>query len=208
DLASAEADGVEIKTLAEVVHLAQPLRDGAFEVAYRDHTLGGRETTVRTKYLFMCAGAVNTTELLARNAGALNPGGATTGLRHLGRTFFANGDAPGVIFDTKAPWKPTQGPTITTTIAHKEEGGWFLLQDGGVPKTLERCLGFLQSPLWFGRNGFGGNLPFSFESGVDIKALAAFLRGLPSLAVLHTKSQKAPAAAGTDAETVGFLSVL
>src|SRR5262249_6108266 len=56
-LASAEADGVEIKTLAEVVQLAKPDRDGAFEIVYRDHTLGGRETNVRAKYLFMCAGA-------------------------------------------------------------------------------------------------------------------------------------------------------
>jgi choline dehydrogenase-like flavoprotein len=204
-LADAERQGVEIRTLAEVVRLKRPVNGahagqdgvGRFEITYRDHVLGGLERKVTARYLFVCAGAVNTTELLLANRESLSPNWKDTGLSEVGRTFFANGDAPGVIFDTKEPWEPSSGPTITTALYHRARGGgWFLLQDGGIPPTMERALGFLRSPLWLGRNRFGGKQDGQanpvdargfkrFDSGMPAGGVAAFLRGLPKIAKLH-----------------------
>jgi choline dehydrogenase-like flavoprotein len=174
--------GIKVKTLAEVTTIdasgwenaqdgfvddsdADPLDPGdnarRFTIRYRDHLLGGRHFRLRADYVFLCAGAVGSTEILLRSRDRLVPEGGRTGLAHLGEAFFANGDAPGVVFDTDRVWQPSSGPTITTALYHEdglERDGtplWFLLQDGGISATLTRGLGAMRSPLWAGRNAFG-----------------------------------------------------
>jgi choline dehydrogenase-like flavoprotein len=153
------APDVDVRTLAEVDTMKQEA-DGTYTVTYRDHITGGTETTVRGKSVFLCAGAVNSTDILLRSKDAL--GIHEDSKPQIGRRFFGNGDAIAMVFDTtngRAP-TPTLGPTITTTLLYN--GGaadlrrapdeWFVLQDGGYPTWVEPVLGLFRGEFWLERN--------------------------------------------------------
>lgn len=214
-LAKAEEAGAHVRTLAEVVTL-EPTSDGRWCVGYRDHLAKGRLDLsqsdpsveaeedrrppaprlgkVVAKYVFLCAGAVNTTELLLRNTAEQRLKAVDTA--SLGRGYFSNVDTLATVYDCDALHEPDRGPTITSCIVHdgvhrtpddRNPTSFVLVQDGGMASALEPLLGSFRSPLWLGRNRFlenpreaaapgvadAGYAPLPFDSLADI------LSGLP-----------------------------
>lgn len=198
-LAMAEASGrLTVRTLAEVesiipiawdrtgernsweqraVSAVEAEPDRVIQVAYHDHLRGGRRRYVNGRRVFVCAGAVNTTELLLRSrelwsqrlkqelplAGIQTPGSVGP-LEHLGRRFHGNGDGLGVSFGTRERVRPSQGPVITRSLVVKtrpgagddaeEPDGVFLVQEGGLPKWLELSWNIFNGKLLTGINAF------------------------------------------------------
>ena len=124
----------DIRTLAEVTKIEKiekdPIRgDGGFAVTYKDLIFRGEDegqsdddrgcVTVHAKYVFLCAGAVNTTELLLSNPGVwivdkhANPPA-------LGSHYFPNSDSLGVVFDCEEPHEAEYGPTITSALLYQK----------------------------------------------------------------------------------------
>ncbi len=173
------ADGrpaAEIRTLVEALWIERTGADGKgrYRVHYRDHLRGRQEMAVSAKYLFVCAGAVNTTELLLRSTQAK---GLPRLSDRLGDGYFPNADALGMVYDTRKPGAPgkahprqigaTRGPTITTSLVyqgppddpaerHDQQGRapWFLLQEGGFPRELARHVGLMRAPVLLRRNRY------------------------------------------------------
>jgi cholesterol oxidase len=93
--------------------------------------------------VFVCAGAVNSTELLLRCRDKFRT------LPHLpkslGESYSANGDFLAFAFDTgPVPYQPNNGPVITTGIVYdnrsQTERTWFVFEDGGYPHFAEVLL--------------------------------------------------------------------
>lgn len=149
-LAIAESNGVRVRTQSEVTDIAQ-LPNGDWQVTYTDH-LEAREKQLVAPYLFLCAGSVRSTELLAR----ADPNKCPVKRRNVGIGYFPGGDSIGVVYDTAAPQQPSAGPTITTATVHWNRAlgpiSYFMVQDGGYAPELERLLGFMRGSLWVGRN--------------------------------------------------------
>jgi cholesterol oxidase len=129
-LARAEAHGMEIRPLHEVLSLEPPARRGAsWTVAFRDletRTVG----TVQAAVVILAAGTVGSTRLLLksrRRLPRLSPA--------LGTRFSGNANALGVIFDPKAAGTAAPrleaGPTITSKLDYWHDRG-FVIEDGGV----------------------------------------------------------------------------
>ena len=100
----------------------------------------GRQEVVGGRYVFVCAGAVNSTELLLRCRdvyGSLRPAS-----ERLGHGYSANGDFLSVVFRTLEPLCPSQGPAITTALlfdqSRSAQPTWFLLEDGGAWSEIVR----------------------------------------------------------------------
>jgi choline dehydrogenase-like flavoprotein len=142
-----------IRTLAEVVSIEQ-MEDQSFTVEYRDLNTGADDEvqTVTAPWVFLCAGAANSTELLlkSRVTGKLR----CTPQEEFGEKFYPNADSIALAFDCKGLQEADRGPTITTAMLYEDEDHWFLFQDGGMPSDLEPFLGVFRSPLWLGRNRF------------------------------------------------------
>jgi cholesterol oxidase len=142
-LALAERSGAEPSTLSEAFKI---VRNGdGYRVWYRDHDAGGVERVVDAKTVFVCAGAVNSTELLLRcrdehrTLPQLSPA--------LGTQYSGNGDYLGFAFDTAVKYAPYAGPTITTGMVYDRGKGdnrdWFIFEDGGYPAQIGRLLQIL-----------------------------------------------------------------
>jgi cholesterol oxidase len=138
-LVEAVRRGAEIGTECEVKRI-EPTETG-YRVHYTDHRgeLLGRERTIDTDHLFLCAGALGSTELLLRSRDdhrslpELSP--------MLGRRYSTNGDFLTLVReDGEKPFEPANGPTVTTTLlADRGQGDdrtWYMLQEGGYPKVL------------------------------------------------------------------------
>lgn len=183
-LALAERCGLAVRTLCEVTSI-EALPDGVadisqltprYRVHFRDHFLGAKAGHLDADYVFVCAGAVNSTELLRHSitSGRLKE---VEGLSQVGKRFWANGDALGVAFDTERPWASASGPTITRSIGHVEpkapsgvnantslsdvaaldndpKPDWFLVQNGGFPPNLVPGLSLLTSPAFLAGNAY------------------------------------------------------
>jgi choline dehydrogenase-like flavoprotein len=158
-LAVAEKNGAEVRTECEVMDIVQ-LGDGKWAVHCMDHLSAERLCFV-TSYLFLCAGSLHSTRLLAR--AKLLPQTLVGGSSLAGIGYFPDGDTIGVVYDTKYPQYPSVGPTITTTTVHwkksaraSEQGqaadSFFLIQDGGYARELQRFVGMFRAPAWVGRN--------------------------------------------------------
>lgn len=109
-------DRAEVRTLAEVVWIER-IDDGKrrFKVDYLDHLAGGAEESVCGKHVFLCAGAVNTTELLLRCREAKKLDFSGNGL---GTRFHTNQDALAAIFDCDELQELDRGPTITSSLIY------------------------------------------------------------------------------------------
>jgi choline dehydrogenase-like flavoprotein len=157
-LALAERAGAHVHTQCEVTNLrpcpieVAPPGSSGWLVDYVDH-LEGVHYRVKAKHVFLCAGSVHSTRLLAR---AELPSVKS----RVGVGYFPGGDALGVVYDTKQAQYPSYGPAITTTTVHWEpspperpaEARYFLLQDGGYAQEVARLVGVLRAPAWVGRN--------------------------------------------------------
>ena len=163
-LAVAEDLGVEVRTLCEVQWIRRAAGGtGCLEIAVVDHLHPGNEAPIYAEHVFLCAGAVGSTEILmrSREAPEAAPGQRIDAGARLGAAFFANGDNLAAVFDSDQPLAPSTGPTITTTLLHvgpPPRGGarapWFLMQDGGLPPSLVEGIGLFRSPMWLARNRY------------------------------------------------------
>lgn len=186
-LALAERAGLSVRTLSEVTSVQalsvpepEAARSPRYRVHFRNHFLGARSEQLDADYVFVCAGAVSSTELLLHSieCGHL---AAVGGLTQLGKRFWANGDAFAVAFHTKEEWHPERGPTITRSVGHVEprapeaepratlsdvadagpDVDWFLLQNGGLTPNLLPALSLLTSPALLSRNAYSADAPAS-----------------------------------------------
>ncbi len=140
-LAIAEQRGADVAPLSEVVRIE---RDGAgYKVRFKNHAAGGAESAIDARAVFLCAGAVNSTELLLRCRDEFGTLPALSA--RLGQGYSGNGDFLAFAFDTATPFVPSNGPTITTGIVYDRGAGadrmWFIFEEGGYPKEI---VGLLQ----------------------------------------------------------------
>jgi cholesterol oxidase len=133
----AQDRAANVETQCEVTRI-EPNSKGGYIVRLLDHRIDGQPCEVQAKYVFLGAGAVNTTELLLRcrdQYGTLPKLSAG-----LGSNYSGNGDFLAFAFNTREPFMPSEGPTITTGIvcARKDAGAdnWFILEEGGYPKEV------------------------------------------------------------------------
>ncbi len=154
-LAVAEKYGARVRTQCEVTRVRQRRVDAAsgaphWTVDYVDHLSAG-VAEVHASAVFLCAGAVHSTRLLA--GARLQPQSRDVRSR-VGLGYFPNADAAAVVYDTAEEVFPSQGPTITTSTVQWNErnDSFFMIQDGGYAPELERLSGILRAPLWAGRN--------------------------------------------------------
>lgn len=209
-LALAERAGLCVRTLSEVTSVqALPVaelegaRSPRYRVHFRNHFIGARTEQLDADYVFVCAGAVSSTELLLHSmeCGHLASGG---GLSQLGKRFWANGDAFAVAFDTKEAWCPERGPTITRSVGHVEPAAsetkpgatlsevaesapdvdWFLLQNGGLTPNLLPALSLLTSPALLSRNAYSGDPQSNEPTRWDWLTRAALQNPSPNVAGL------------------------
>jgi choline dehydrogenase-like flavoprotein len=169
-LAKAEATGrVHVRTLIEVTLITS--LPGGHRVDYTDH-LTNETGKLEAPYLFLCAGAVNTTELLLKSIAKSNlvyppsPPRPAPPIPQPGERYYFNADAPAMVFDADKPTEPHAGPVITTALAYRnvecavrsdaDAPGrkWFLIEDGGYPTVTEKWFSLFRVPLLMGRNRF------------------------------------------------------
>lgn len=151
-LAVAEQHGATVVTKCEVVYIASGT-DG-YVVHFRDHS-SGKDGQITAPEVFICAGAVNSTELLLRSRDQY---GALPNMSdRLGAGYSGNGDFLAFAFDTSpAAYLPSRGPTITTAIVYDDmsrtDRTWFVFEDGGYPQTAAALLQLLSTDrTWLGR---------------------------------------------------------
>jgi cholesterol oxidase len=144
-LALAERHGAAVGTRTQAVHIARA--DDGYQVRLREfgHPDAGREgleRDVTARYVFVCAGALGTTELLLRSRDQyrtlpdLPPA--------LGHGYSGNGDFLSFGDGLRELAEPSNGPTITTaallhTGAAAEEQ-WFVLEEGGYSEHLAKLV--------------------------------------------------------------------
>jgi cholesterol oxidase len=144
-LALAERHGAAVGTLTEAVHIARA-GDG-YQVRLREHGHPGAdregvERDVTAGHVFVCAGAIGTTELLLRSRDQyrtlpdLPPS--------LGHGYSGNGDFLSFGDGLRELAEPSNGPTITTAaLLHtgtEAEEQWFVLEEGGYSEHLAKLV--------------------------------------------------------------------
>ncbi len=174
-LALAEQAGAQTRTQCEVLGF-EAIHEGdyRYRVQCLDH-LEARTYYVDTKYLFLSAGSIHSTRLLA---GAKLEDDRLREL--IGVGYFPGGDALGIVYDTAEPQAPSFGPTITTSTVHwrHEQGSFFMLQDGGYARELSRVAGLLRAPAWLGKNRMTNAQPRK-GARARVEALLGSLAGEP-----------------------------
>jgi cholesterol oxidase len=144
-LALAERHGATVATLTEAVHIARAgdgyrvrLRERGRPGAGRD----GVERDVTAGHVFVCAGAIGTTELLLRSRDQYRTLPDLPGA--LGHGYSGNGDFLSFGDGLRQPAEPSNGPTITTAaLLHtgtSAEEQWFVLEDGGYSEHLAKLV--------------------------------------------------------------------
>lgn len=139
-LALAEQHGATVRCDTEVQRLEKV--DDVFRVHVRHADAGPQVVSARR--VFLCAGALGSTELLLRSRDSL-PALSES----LGRRYSGNGDFLAFGFDTAEDkaFEPLTGPTITTACVYDDRSSsqrrWFVLEDGGYPRQLVEVLQLL-----------------------------------------------------------------
>ncbi|WP_438026075.1 GMC family oxidoreductase N-terminal domain-containing protein [Sorangium sp. So ce233] len=135
-LAVAERHGAAMLTECEVQLIGSLGPGEGYRVDYMDWARGARRS-IKADYVFVCAGAVNSTELLLRSRAA---GGLPRVSAQLGMGYSGNGDLLAFAFDVADAWAPDRGPTITSAVLYDgrkdDDRGWFLLEEGGYSQHL------------------------------------------------------------------------
>jgi cholesterol oxidase len=139
-LALAEQHNADVAPLSEAVRIE---RDGTgYKVTFKNHAAGSAESAIAARTVFLCAGAVNSTELLLRCRDEFGTLPALSA--RLGQGYSGNGDFLAFAFDTATPFAPSNGPTITTGIVYDRGAGadrvWFIFEEGGYPKEISGLL--------------------------------------------------------------------
>ncbi len=149
-LALAERHGAQVITQCEVVGLVEA-GPGEWVVRCFDH-LEARKRTFRARHVFLCAGPVHSTRLMA-GAQLLRRNRPLKNL--VGAGYSPGGGAIGIVYDTAHPQRPSVGPAISTTLVEwspADPSSFFMLQDGGYPPALDRLVGLLRASAWIDRN--------------------------------------------------------
>jgi cholesterol oxidase len=144
-LAVAEQHGATIGLRTEAVYLA---KDGdGYRVRLREHGHAGegrdgKERDVSARSVFVCAGAIGTTELLLRSRDQYR---TLPDLPNaLGHGYSGNGDFLSFGRGLRERFKPSSGPTITTaTLMHTQTAGeeqWFVLEEGGFSDHIAKLV--------------------------------------------------------------------
>jgi cholesterol oxidase len=153
----AEQKGAEVAELCEAVKIG-PRDCAGYRVTYRDWSAGGAEQAVEATSVFVCAGAVNSTELLLRCRDQYKTLPNLSG--RLGDRYSGNGDFLAFVFNTERPQEPWNGPTITTGVVVDQTVGsgpdaervWYILEDGGHAPQVRAFLQALNPRYDFLRN--------------------------------------------------------
>lgn len=152
-----------LETQCEVTRI-EPNPNGGYTVRFLDHRKDGQPMELLAKYVFLCAGAVNSTELLLRcrdQYESLPNLSACLGSRYSG-----NGDFLAFAFNTHEPIMPNEGPTITTGIVYARKDGdadnWFILEEGGFPREIGTLIQVLNP-----RNGLLSDSQILSRLGLD-----------------------------------------
>lgn len=164
-LAVAQQCGAEIQTQCEVTRIEADAANGGYKVTFRDHRIEGQIGAVSASRVFVCAGAVNSTELLLR---CRDQYGTLPNIsERLGTNYSGNGDFLAFAFNSKEPFLPSSGPTITTGIVYSREDGdadnWFIFEEGGYPKEIGKLLQVLNP-----KKGFLGGLEILSRVDLDL----------------------------------------
>jgi cholesterol oxidase len=140
----AEDNGARIETQCEVIRIEQTGESG-YRVHFQDHRDNAMARELQTKYVFLCAGAVNSTELLLRCRDQFKTLPNISPC--LGANYSGNGDFLAFAFNTREPFRPSEGPTITSGIVYARRDGeaqnWFILEEGGYPRQIGSLLQIL-----------------------------------------------------------------
>jgi cholesterol oxidase len=138
----AETEGADITTQCEVLKIGPS--NGGYRVTFRDHD-NDSEGSTEADRVFVCAGSVNSTELLLRCRDEYGSLGKLNG--YLGHGYSSNGDFYTFAFNTESQLKPSYGPTITTALVYDRKIGderiWFLLEEGGYPAQIAQLVQIL-----------------------------------------------------------------
>ena len=150
-LAVAEKFGADAAVQCEVVKLEQSAT--GYKVTFKDYSAGGNEKFTEAANVFVCAGAVNSTELLLRCRDQHKTLPRLSA--QLGNGYSGNGDFLAFAFDTAPALQPSNGPTITTGIVYDRGQGanrvWFIFEEGGYPKEIAGLLQLLNPATgWLG----------------------------------------------------------
>ena len=142
-LAIAGSLGANIATMCEVFKIEAV--DGGYKVSFKDHASDGQINEISTRYCFVCAGAVNSTELLLR---CRDVHGTLVKLSpRLGDNYSGNGDFLSFAYNTNEPFNPSDGPTITTGVVYDrtDDGfkNWFIFEEGGYPRQIRTLMQLL-----------------------------------------------------------------
>jgi cholesterol oxidase len=136
--------GADLAAQCETIAI-EPSGDG-YKVRFIDHAAGRQPGQTQARQVFVCAGAVNSTELLLKSRAA---GKLTQLSDRLGQGYSGNGDFLAFAFDTATSIEPSRGPTITTGIVYsrRDDGidNWFILEEGGYPKQVGGMLQALKA---------------------------------------------------------------
>jgi cholesterol oxidase len=148
-LAAAERHGADVATGSEVTGLDDI--GGGFRIHYRDPSAGraASDHTVEAGSVFLCLGAVNTTELLLRCRDQHRTLPRLSD--RLGEGYSGNGDFLAFVPGASAGFEPAHGPTITMASVHDRtidgERAWFVLEEGGYPPQLARLVPLVDAGL-------------------------------------------------------------
>lgn len=201
-LALAERHGARVRTQCEVIAIEEA--DGGFDLECIDH-LRGTSFRLRAPKLFLCAGSVHSTRLLA---GARLRSGSRGMRSRVGLGYFPGADALGIVYDTAAAQHPSWGPAITSAVVHTEPDiagtpsdpapvpprrpprRYFMIQDGGYAAELARLMGVLRAPIWLGRNRLSRSSGAAFEPSSERPKVPARSR-LPAGAELASPLDRA-----------------
>ena len=137
----AEDRGADINTECEVIKIER-LETG-YKVHVKDHA-HDIEAASETRQVFVCAGSINSTELLLRCRDQHRSLPKLSAM--LGHRYTGNGDFIAFAFDTAPAFEPCNGPTITSAVLYdrrNEQPAWFVLEDGGYPKELSALVHLL-----------------------------------------------------------------
>ena len=154
-LAVAEAHGLQVGTLTEAVLIAR--HGPGYRVRLREHPGRrqdgpARERDVYARYVFVCAGAIGSTELLLRCRDQHRTLPDLPG--SLGQGYSGNGDFISFATRLPEPAEPAHGPTIATASlirtgeTRERRAHWFMLQDGGFSNPAARLLTWLDTRAW------------------------------------------------------------
>ena len=138
-LALAERHGAQVATLTTATHL-EPSKSGYLvHLTSRDSLSGerGQVRRVTAKQVFVCAGALGSTELLLRSRDQYHTLPDLPAA--LGAGYSGNGDFIAFGSRTNDALRPGDGPTITSAVILRGASGqkpWFLMEDGGYSTHL------------------------------------------------------------------------